>query len=245
LDKVLFYQLTFWGHMGIALLVPGMIKARHVRRQNALLHRARALLVIASQQLAQSDKSAALQTLTRMERLEAVWRLGNCRFYRAALASSAVLAAFVPSMAIRITGDYTIGLLKDGLSSGALLILGVQSSCCVWAVICAWCETWTPPELVDNCAERLRGWIAAGQNVAEIPLRPEAKAPEVSAAPLTAKELLGLGRSYTRKELDAARRRMALRIHPDLGPASEREVRGRAMRELNSVYDELLPSASR
>jgi len=66
--------------------------------------------------------------------------------------------------------------------------------------------------------------------------------PPVKPATQSAEKILGLPSTFGRKELEAARRRMAKQFHPDLhrrASASTQKQMARRMREVNAAYETL------
>src|SRR5690606_10983815 len=74
----------------VAWYVPVWLKNRHVKSQNSLLDRCRALLILGSQEREAGNKTSAEAALHRIRRLESRWALGNCIPFRISLALWAV-----------------------------------------------------------------------------------------------------------------------------------------------------------
>jgi preprotein translocase subunit Sec63 len=64
---------------------------------------------------------------------------------------------------------------------------------------------------------------------------------------LSAKELFGLDYSFSLRELQAARRRLAMKFHPDLWAKAtllQRRAAEAAMQRVNAAFDELKAQAN-
>lgn len=81
--------------------VPGFIKRRHIGKQNRLIELCRARYLLALDALAIGNKELARELLSRIRRLESLWRLGASIPYRMALASFAVLIGYLGNTVFR------------------------------------------------------------------------------------------------------------------------------------------------
>ena len=66
------------------------MKRAHVRRQDRLLDRCRALFVLAVQAIEHTNEAAARSYLVRIRRIEARWQYGNSMVFRVAFALWAI-----------------------------------------------------------------------------------------------------------------------------------------------------------
>jgi hypothetical protein len=80
----------FVGSIASAIFVPAAMKRAHVRSQNRLLDRCRALYVLAVQAVEFANEATARSYLARIRRIEARWRFGNRNFFRVAFAFWAI-----------------------------------------------------------------------------------------------------------------------------------------------------------
>src|SRR5688572_14016267 len=88
----------------LAGFVPIWLRHRHVKAQNRLLDRCRALLMAGSRALAQGDRTGAAHLLVRIRRLEGLWRLGDSWAFRLSLALWAIGTAVVLCVLARYFG---------------------------------------------------------------------------------------------------------------------------------------------
>lgn len=98
--------------------------------------------------------------------------------------------------------------------------------------------TWTDWRLVDDCGDRLDRIPNAGR---EIAMAPKARKRRSHVGDLSLEQTFGLGSDYTRRQLDAARRRLVRRLHPDLWQNASPAVRRsqeEALKRVNAAYDQ-------
>jgi hypothetical protein len=168
-----FWALTlFIGSSVFMLLAPFAIKRAHVRRQNDLLARCRALFVLAVQALELANERAARSYLVRIRRLEVRWRYGNSRPFRIALATWAIGIGVVGFLLLRALAllpfDRRTPTADDVRRLADLVplipVFGAFASICAGGF---YLDHWTHSWVIDDCGDRGRP-IRAG------PRRPHA-----------------------------------------------------------------------
>ena len=228
---------------------PGRIKRGHIRRQDRLIERSRAHYLLAVERLRLSEEAAARELLARIRRIESLWRFGNSYAYRLALAGYAVWIGYLGNVVLRGGSLVTIGLsgpaahtfTVDRVIGDVVFFAMIGASGAYWALL-SYAHTWTGPWIVDDCGDRLERMLNAGWAIDIAPR--ESKGPLDG---LTAQELLGLDYGFSLKELNAARRRLATKFHPDLwikATALQRRAAEAAMQRVNIAFDELRPRAA-
>jgi hypothetical protein len=153
-----------------------------------------------------------------------------------------VWVGYAGNALLRAGGILTAGLLSPAagrftIEPGDVFLFAIISaSGAIWA-LSSYLGPWTHPWIVDDCGDRLERMLNAGCALSNYT--------EQSAASLdglSAKELFGLGYSFSLKELKAARRRLATKFHPDLWSSAsilQRRAAEAAMQRVNAAYDEL------
>jgi hypothetical protein len=230
----------------VAWYVPVWLKNRHVKSQNSLLERCRALLILGSQERENGNKSSAEAVLRRIRRLESRWAFGNSISFRVSLALWAVAWGVVASVIIRFLGA---GLSHYGwtgklpAASDAVSDLWIATLISMTAPLYAligYFEAWVNPYAIENCGDRLWQIIYGSR---EINIAPE---PAADAVPdfdgMTPREIFGIGAVFTLRELDRARRSLVQMLHPDRwhnASIQERSAREEALKRVNAAYDAL------
>lgn len=226
-----------------ALLVPGGMKWLHDRRQDHLVERCRALYMHAVQALRLGDTQTAHESLDAIRQIEARWRAGRSTKVKIALACVAVGIGFAGNLAIR----YAALLLPvfgdrqpvNGWSD--LVLLAASSLSGVTYSLVSYLGAWGSPWLVDDCGDRLEKLLRGTKSIS---VRPgEGRSIRDG---LRDREVLGVPPAYTRKDLDAARRRLAATYHPDKWMQSDPGARAAAeaaMKRVNAAYDALKAGA--
>ena len=241
--EYLFIVGMFTG-LAFAHWAPIHIKRRDVKTQDRLIERCRAHYLLALERLRLGQEPDARELLVSIRRLERHWRFGNSIAYRLSLAANAVWIGYLGNTFIRGGAMVTAGLMGPSAGSFTLeRLLGdtfffaiVGASGALWA-LSSYLGPWTQPWIVDNCGDRLERMLNAGRAVSFV----EERAPG-SLDGLTAKELFGLDYSFSLKELKAARRRLAIKFHPDLWSKAtllQRRAAEAAMQRVNAAFDEL------
>ncbi len=235
------------GSYFIAYLVPGWMKRRHVRRQNRLLDRCRAYFMAASNSINDGDYDTANDYLKRIRRLEWRWHLRSNGLYRLLLAVWAVIAGAFASVVVRwglfagfaiAEGTLTFSAWISNFTSMIEVFLLLGAFACLHALP-GYLNDWTDPDIIDNCGDRLDRMINA-RGVAEAP---EAEWSGDALDGLSAREILGVGYTFTKRQLNAARRRLARELHPDFlqnASGAVRRAHEEALKRVNAAYDELV-----
>jgi hypothetical protein len=94
--------LAAWGSLAFVIMAPGIMKRAHVRRQNRLLERCRALYMLAVEAIGLGDEATARTYLKRIRRMEQRWRFGNGWPYRLAFALWAIGVGAAGYVLVRI-----------------------------------------------------------------------------------------------------------------------------------------------
>ncbi len=243
------YVLVYW--------VVARQKAKHVRAQNRLLERCRALFLVGTRHIERDDAASTEAILQRIRRIEAVWRFGNSPLVRAAVSLKAVAMATVCVAVVRFAptllspeqqGAPFRPRTSDWLEKEVLLFLWAFVALpLIHALIANMLHDWSTLEFIDDCGDRLERLLRSPRTVA-VAAKPERRASRRPLDGLTAHEILGVGRSYTRAEIKTARNRMAARFHPDVwatSSAADRIANEEAMKRVNAAYDELAAGLQR
>lgn len=220
-----------------------------MRTQYRLIERCRAHYLLALERLRLGQESDARELLARIRRLERHWRFGNSIAYRLALASYAVWLGYLGNTALRSGAMVTAGLMGPSASSctldrvlrDVLFFAMIGASGALWA-LSSYLGPWTNAWIVDNCGDRLERMLNAGRALAT-----ETDQHPASLLGLSAKELFGLDYRFSLRELQAARRRLAKKFHPDLWAKAtllQCRAAGAAMQRVNAAFDELKGQAT-
>jgi hypothetical protein len=244
------FVLFFLGSIAFAMMVPRATKRAHVRRQDRLLDRCRALYVLAVQAFELEGDVAARSYLLRIRRLEARWRYGNSIAFRVALALWGIGAGVVGYILLRIvsllafsmdyrpiTADEVRRIAIDG--QFYLLLAFMASLHAFNSYLGEWTNWWR----INNCGDRLEQILNAQRHVATTSDIDEMA---TLADGLTSRQIFGLAPGFTRRQLDRARRRLVTKLHPDLWPNATpafRRAREEALKRVNAAYDQLRASA--
>jgi hypothetical protein len=227
--------------IALATIVPRAMQRTHVRRQNGLLERCRALFVLAVEAIERADEPAARSCLARIRLLEARWRYGNSKPFRVAHALWAIgfggVGCALPPTLLGIDGSTlpahdvfrSIEKLEAFIS---LLGEGSLQAACFYFY--EWTDWWA----VNDFGDRLERILNAGRKVATV------SEADVIRDDLTPEEIFGLGPGFTRGQLDRARRRLVKLLHPDLAHNAAtviRHARQEALKRVNAAYDQLRP----
>jgi hypothetical protein len=153
------------GSMAFSYLVtwylPIWFKNRHIRSQNRLLDRCRALLILGSRAHADGDKVRADDALDRIRRLESHWRFGNAMSFRVALAVWAIGWGVLACVGIRFVGlmmthyGWTGRLIASDGVPLELWLAVVISIFAILHALASYFETWVNPWIIENCGDRL------------------------------------------------------------------------------------------
>jgi hypothetical protein len=240
--------LSFFGSFAIIFFLPAWFRRAHVAAQNALLERCRALFILGETAVRSGDKATARNLLMRIRRLEARWRFGNSPIYRAAKMISAVALGMVGYIFIRYGGLYLYTASNSSNPSGPQTLLPDQiiyllvAGAALQGVLSYYGE-WVNPWAIEDCGDRLQRLLDAGVSIEVIPQRAR-KSPRANG--ITPREIFGLGPTFTRSELDEARRRLAKELHPDRwhgAEASARHNAEEALKTVNAAYDAIRANA--
>jgi len=230
----------------LAWYVPIWFKHRHVKSQNRLLDRCRALLMLGSRAMEAGDKAGAEQVLTRIRRLEWVWRLGAAVPFRISLALWAMAWAIAMCIGIRFLGSLVVQYGWSGkvMTSSQMLselqLTAMISMTAPMYALMGYFEAWRNPWAIDNCGDRLWQIIYGTRAVETAPVEERFDVPDFDG--LTPHQIFGVGPDVTRRQLHLARRRLVQELHPDRwhhAGVQERKAREEALKRVNAAYDML------
>jgi len=241
-----------WG-AGIcfALYAPAWIKDAHLHRQNRLIGRCRALYILGVNSIEADDYATARNLLAVIRRIESRWRFGNSAPYRIALAAYAIWVGFAGNLVIRWLALFFGGQVygetlqeQIGRLADFALLAALGASGALWA-LGSYIGHWRSDWLVDDCGNRLERILNAERAVV---LTPKSKSRRRPLDGLSALEIFGLRAVFSMRELDNARRLLAVKFHPDKwhnASASQRKAADEAMKRINSAYEELKTARAR
>lgn len=168
----------------LAWYEPIWFKHRHVKSQNRLLDRCRALLILGSRAIEAGDKTAAERALLRIRRLESLWKLGNAIPLRVSLALWAIAWGVAASVAIRFGGllvvhyGWTGKLLAVDKVLSELWVAALISGTAPLYALMGYFEAWVNPWAIENCGDRLWQIIYGSRGVEPVPKRKRNDIPE-------------------------------------------------------------------
>lgn len=231
------------GGIGVAFYLPVRIKEAYVQHQNSLLDSARAHYLRGAQSFYAGDQPAANKALAGIVQLEGLWRSRNTSRSKVFLAIVAVAVTMIVVEVMRITGwrlmSMGLGKPVEPLGMSDVYVGIAYGICPLLTAIVSYRDGWTKPELLTDCAARLRAILSAQRQVA-FPRWTGSLGEKLGPDGLSARDVLGVGRTFTRKELDAARRRLSTTLHPDRhhdATPAERAAQEEAMKRINAAYD--------
>jgi hypothetical protein len=236
-SMVLSYLLTWY--------VPIWLKHRHIRSQNRLLDRCRMLLILGSRAHGEGDEPTAQDALDRIRRLEQLWRFGNALPFRVALAIWAVGWSFAVCVGIRFAGlmmthyGWTGRFIASENMMSELWIAVAISLFAIIQALTSYFESWVNPWVIENCGDRLWQLMFGPRAVLIIP---ETGVEVPNFDRMSPREVFGLPPTFTRRDLDRARRHLVQLLHPDRWQQAsfrERHLREEALKRVNAAYDSL------
>lgn len=233
--------------MAAAWLVPGLVKRWWVGRQNKLSERMRQLYVLGEQALMRDDLPTAEAVADEIEILERTWSGRDGWLARILIGLLAFAAGWTAFMVLRFGSLVAASASSDGTWSHMLTdiwmfaFLGLLGS--LHGVMgIYYFSDWHSQNEPRNLAGRLRQMLLAGRGLSHA--RAADRRAKGAIAP---RALFGLGTTFTRKELDRARRRLARAHHPDRwssAPEPTRRAHEAAMKRINAAYEELAAEVS-
>ena len=234
----------------LAWFIPVWFRQRHLREQNHLLERCRALLMVGVGAFEAGDHVSAKRALQVIRRLEARWRLGDSTFFKVSIAAWAILWACIIVVVLPFGGiclihyGWTGKLIAPGKLLQELWVATAISLTAPLYALIGYFEAWANPWVPENCGERLSVILSGKRSLA--PFRDGSKS-NFDLDGLTPGEVFGLGVTFTRRELDLARRRLVKELPPDRwhsGGLKMRTAREMALRRVNVAYDALRGEAT-
>jgi len=250
-DDLPVWVIYYATYLGI-FFVPLLLANNHRRRQDRLLDRIRSRYVLAISEWTHGHDDLAAGQLTKIRRLEALWRLGASVPYRLALLSVVLATGATIGIACQLTGFYlsnrpirvafpdfiaqTLAGPSVSWLPGAMgLIMGL-----VFAIDAARIKSTRRPEFYSD---HLAAALKAGRG---IDAAPQHDGPTLPPDGVSARDILGLGPHFTKSDLRRAWVRVARDLHPDhwgtSGPAVQ-AMKEAALKRVNAARDELLPEA--
>lgn len=235
----------------LAGLLPFWLRQRHIRSQNRLLDRCRALLMAGAQALERGDRDGAVHLLARIHRIESLWRLGNSRVLRVSLAlwaigMAAALCVLARYLGLTLRHHYWGGrsLTHVELLTNLKVAVAISIVAPLESALSFFME-WQRPWTIDNCGDRLSQLLYGSPEVATN----RAGADETPCFDgLSPREIFSLGPTFTKRELDKARRRLIWELHPDRQQRisqRERVAREEVLKRVNAAYDALKPEVAK
>lgn len=230
--------------LAFAWYMPIWFMHRHVDAQNLLLDRCRALLLIATKAIEAEDRASAEAVLARIRRHEWLWRYGDAVPFRVALAVWAIAWGVIYCVLIRLAGlivvhsGWTGQVLAADAVAAELWTAAAISMTAPLHALGGYFQAWKSSWKIDDCGDRVWQMLYGPRSI-ELPRKPKAKrAPKFDN--LTPHQIFGLSPDFTRHELDQARRKLVLELHPDRWHSSspqERNAREEALKRVNAAYD--------
>lgn len=238
---VIGFPLSMW----VAYWIPGFVKRRHVKRNNALMERCRAEYLLAIAAMERGDRPAAAAKLQTIRAIERSWRRRRHFLNRFLLGVWALTLSAVAYVAVRqislvlplwFGGKSLLSLLQrsaEMLTTTGVAIFGLGGAC--WGLN-SWIDTWTDPAIIDDCGDRLQRDLNSLRQMATSDGSAYRRHSRSHA--LTDYEIFGLAPGFTLKDLDRARRSLAARFHPDVTHV-DRGFAEETMKLINAAYDRM------
>jgi hypothetical protein len=229
----------------LAWFIPVWLRQRHLREQNHLLERCRALLMVGVSAFETGDHVSAKRALQAIIRLEAHWRLGDATFFKVSIAVWAIIWACIIVVVLPLGGiclihyGWTGKLLPpEKLWQELWVATAISLTAPLYALI-GYFKAWANPWVPENCGERLSA-ILSGKRALEA--FGDSSKTDFDLDGLTPGEVFGLGVTFTRRELDLARRKLVKELRSDRwrnNGLKVRTARELALRRVNVAYDAL------
>jgi hypothetical protein len=229
----------------LAWVIPVWLRQRHLREQNHLLERCRALLMVGVGAFEAGDHVSAKRALQVIRRLEAHWRLGDSVFFKMSIAAWAILWACIIIVVLPFGGLSLIHYAWTGklialetLAQELWVATAISLTAPLYALL-GYFEAWANPWVPENCGARLAAILSGKRSV-------EASW-DVSKSNFDPGEVFGLGVTFTLKELDLARRKLVKELRRDrwiTANQKERTAREMALMRVNVAYDALRREAT-
>jgi len=234
----------------LAWFIPVWLRQRHLREQNHLLERCRALLMVGVKAFEAGDHVPAKRALQVIRRLEAHWRLGDSIFFKMSIAAWAVLWACIIIVVLPFGGISLIHygwtgelIAPENLLQELWVATAISLTAPLYALI-GYCQAWANPWVPQNCGTRLAE-ILSGKRSLEASEDDSKSIFDLDG--LMPGEVFGLGVTFTQKELDLARRKLVKQLRPDrwiAGGQKVRTAREMALMRVNVAYDALRGEAT-
>jgi hypothetical protein len=228
----------------VAWYVPVWLKVGHIRTQNRLMRRCRALYLVGLQSLDAGDVATAQAILDRIRRGEWFWKLGDSWLFRICLGTWAAIWALTACMALRFAALLIMNFaLPDKMPTGDMLwreltVAFVVSLTAPLYSLLGFSETWKQLWELDDCGDRLERLISWPRGLSTSRKRRRT----AGLDGLRPEQIFGLAPNFTMFELNAARRRLVREYHPDLWHhvrLDERRAREETLKLINAAFDEL------
>lgn len=234
----------------LAWFIPVWFRQRHLREQNHLLERCRALLMVGVGAFETGDHASAKRALQTIRRLEAHWRLGDSTFFKVSIAAWAILWACIIVVVLPFGGICLIHygwtgklIAPEKLLQELWVATAISLTAPLYPLI-GYFEAWSNPWVPQNCGERLTVMLSGKQSLEAF--RDISKS-NFDLDGLTPGEVFGLGVTFTRNELDLARRKLIKQLRSGRwhnGGLKQRTAREMALRRVNVAYDALRGEAT-
>ena len=237
----------------LAWFIPVWFRQRHLREQNHLLERCRALLMVGVGAFETGDHVSAKRALLSIRRLEARWRLGDSTFFKVSIAAWAILLGACIIVVVLPFGGidalihygWTGKLIApEKLLQELWVATAISLTAPLYALI-GYFQAWANPWVPENCGERL-SVILSGKRSLEA-FRDGSNS-NFDLDGLTPGEVFGLGVTFKRKELMyLVRRKLVKELRKNrwhYGGLKMRTAREMALRRVNIAYDALRGEAT-
>ena len=235
----------------LGLALPPLAVHLHLARQNRLMEQCRAFFIAGSQAWGVGDTSTAEQALTTIRQLERRWRFRNGFTFRVAHFVVTMLVTISICSAARllvyVISNHVIRGQPDrfALTWANIELMLVFSLLGISHVLMMYWESWRDAHQIYDCGDRLGQLLHGPRAIISAPARSKGgksrnSVPEIDG--LSPHQIFGLGFNFTRRQLDAVRRRLVKELHPDAWPTArpeERKAREAALKRVNAAYDEL------
>lgn len=231
----------WFGGIAAAWLIPSLLKNWYVARQNRLIEECRSRFILAVQHLADNDEAGARTLHDEIRAIEKRWERGNRISRRVALGSLAIVVGTLTGAALRWLPLFMMSI--ESRTDATLTALAWVAGLSAMHTLASYFQDWHSPWIVDDCGDRLEAMLSAGRGVATFSKK--TKRGRLKDG-LAAREVFGLERVYTLRQLSDSRRRLAAQYHPDRwqnASASAAKAAEEAMKRINAAYDQLKATA--
>jgi hypothetical protein len=223
---------SFMTYVVVAMFLPAKIRIFLSRRRRRWLERCQAVYMLGLNAINSGDIDHASSHLDELKEVEGRWQARHtprARYTRAVLIIASTSALCV---AIKMSPIWILGASLDpggyAITAAFMMVLTANSY-----FFMGYEEDW----LFASFHDRLKKALGAGKDIGFETFRAAGSDDLQSLC-----EIFGLSTTFTRKQLDRARRRLASELHPDRWPhakPSVRHAREEALKGVNAAYEKL------